>query len=189
MTKYVSDIFEILRRGQFISANHPDDKIQMLFRILEDENEFEELTAYFSKINYQLEEGDGYFYFSRKEQTADLDRKLNRAFEWIDILAFCKTFDPSFDVGYRFSPAEISTALKNNADLKNRLETMKRLGKSRQNYDERIRKIIEIMERDNFVALEQEISETYKVLDSFHYLKELIQIINIPETLENENTP
>lgn len=189
MTKYVSDIFEILRRGQFISSNHPNDKIQMLYRILDDEKEFEELSAYFSKINYQLEDGNGYFYFSRKEQMADLDRKLNQAFEWIDILDFCKTFDPNFDVGYRFSPAEIATGLKNNADLKNKLEMMKRLGKSRQNYDERIRKIIDKMERDNFVALEQEISETYKVLDSFHYLKELIQIINIPETTAHENTP
>lgn len=189
MTKYVSDIFEILRRGQFISSNHPDDKIQLLYRILEEEKEFEELSAYFAKINYQLEQGNGYFYFSRKEQTTDLDRKLNRAFEWIDILDFCKSFNSNFDVGYRFTPAEIATALKNNIDLKNKLETMKRLGKSRQNYDERIRKIIDKLERDNFVALEQEISETYKVLDSFHYLKELIQIINIPENIEDENTP
>lgn len=187
MTKYTADIFEILRRGQFICSNSPDDKIQMLYRIMEEEGMFEQLSDYFSKINYILEWENEYFYFSRKEQTADLERKLRRAFEWIDILDFFKTYDANFDVGYRFTPSEIVSSLKNNADLKNKLEKMKGLGQNQKNYDERIRKLIDKLTRDNFIALELEISETYKVLNSFQYLKDLIQSINIPEGIENEN--
>ncbi|HLS30924.1 MAG TPA: hypothetical protein VK021_08715 [Flavobacteriaceae bacterium] len=186
MTKYVSDIFEILRRGQFICSNSPDDEIQKLYKIMEDEDTFNELSDYFEQINYILEWGNEYFYFSRKEKNADLDRKLNKAFEWIDILDFLKTYNSTFDVGYRFTPAEIVNQLKNNADLKHKLENLKKIGRNKKKYDERVRKIIEKLERDNFITLEDEISESYKVLTSFNYLKELISIINIPEDIQNE---
>ena len=51
---------------------------------------------------------------------------------------------------------------------------------------ERIKKIIEKLEKDNFITLENEITETYKVLTSFNYLKDIITTINIPEEIENE---
>ena len=45
---------------------------------------------------------------------------------------------------------------------------------------------IEKLEKDNFITLENEVSETYKVLTSFNYLKDIITTINIPEEVENE---
>lgn len=48
------------------------------------------------------------------------------------------------------------------------------------------KKIIEKLEKDNFITLENEITETYKVLTSFNYLKDIITTINIPEEIENE---
>src|SRR5690625_4252007 len=116
MTKYVADIFEILRRGQFICDNSPNQEMQTLYNIMEDKNTFEDLYDYFKQINYILEHGNGYFYFSRKEKNTDLDRKLNKAFEWIDWLDFLKSYDNTFDVGFRFTPADIASQLKNNAD-------------------------------------------------------------------------
>src|SRR5690554_3784070 len=185
-TKYTSEIFEILRRGRFICSNSPDDHIKMLYNILEEEETFNELQNYFFHINYQLEHGNEYFYFSRMETNTDLDRKLNKAFRWIDLLDFLKTFDPSFDVGFRFSPAEITNQLKNNADLKNKLDNLKSIGADKKNYSERVKKVIEQLVKDDFVSLENEMSETYKVLTSFNYLKELVTAINIPEEIENE---
>jgi len=187
ITKYTSDIFEVLRKGQFICYNSPKDNIQTLYKILENEDTFEELYEYFYKINYILEEGDEYFYFSRsKEKNNDLERKLEKAFGWIDILDFFKTYDSSFDVGFRFTPSEIDSQLKNNADLKTKLENLKKIGSDKKNYLDRIKKIIEKLERDNYISLENEISETYKVLTSFNYLKDLINTINIPEEIANE---
>lgn len=185
-TKYTSEIFEVLRRGQFICSNSPDDTMQTLYRVLEDEDTFEDLYEYFFQINYVLEHGNEYFYFSRSEKNADLDRKLEKAFGWIDILDFLKTFDSSFDVGFRFSPSEIVSQLKNNADLKTKLDALKKISADKKNFSDRIKKIIERLEKDNFIALENEISETYKVLTSFNYLKDLITTINIPEEIENE---
>jgi len=186
MTKYTSQIYEVLRKGQFICSNSPDEEIQMLYRVLEDKNTFEDLYNYFSMINYRLEYGNEYFYFSRNEKNVDLERKLDMAFAWIDILDFFKTFDSSFDVGYRFSPTDIVSQLKNNADLKSKLDNFKKMGTEKKNHTERVKKIIEKLEKDNFVTLENEISETFKVLTSFNYLKNMISAINIPEDIENE---
>ena len=186
ITKYTSDIFEVLRRGQFICSNSPDDHNQTLYKILEDDGTFQELYDYFYRLNYILEQGNEYFYFSRSEKNVDLDRKLEKAFHWIDILDFFKTFDSSFDVGYRFTPSEILNQLKNNADLKIKLDNLKKIGADKKNFSERVKKIIEKLERDNFILLENEMSETYKVLTSFNYLKDLITTINIPEEIEHE---
>ena len=185
-TKYTSEIFDVLRKGQFICSNSPDDEIQKLYKVLEDEEIFEDLHEYFYQINYILEQGNEYFYFSRIENNADLDRKLEKAFHWIDILDFFKTFDSSFDVGFRFTPSDIANQLKNNADLKTKLEKLKKIGVDKKSYFDRIKKLIEKLEKDNFITLENEISETYKVLTSLNYLKDIISIINIPEEIENE---
>lgn len=186
MTKYTSDIFNVLRKGQFICSNSPDEHMQTLYKVLEDSDTFEDLYEYFFHINYILEHGNEYFHFSRNEKNVDLDRKLEKAFGWIDILDFFKTFDSSFDVGYRFSPSDVVNQLKNNADLKSKLDNFKKIGSDKKNYSDRIKKLIEKLEKDNFISLENEISETYKVLTSFNYLKDIISIINIPEDIANE---
>jgi len=186
-TKYTSDIFEILRRGQFICSNSPDDDIQILYKVLENEDTFEDLYEYFYQINYILEQGDEYFYFSRpNEKNIDIERKIEKAFGWIDILDFLKTFDSAFTVGFRFTVSEIHSQLKNNADLKTKLENLKKIGSEKKNYSDRIKKIIEKLEKDNYITLENEITETYKVLTSLNYLIDLINTINIPEEIANE---
>ncbi|MEM8522036.1 hypothetical protein [Flavobacterium sp. PL12] len=186
ITKYTSEIFDVLRRGQFICSNSPNENIQTLYKILDDQDTFEDLYEYFYQINYILEQGNEYFYFSRVENNVDLERKLEKAFNWIDILDFFKTFDSSFDVGFRFSPADIVNQLKNNADLKTKLESLKKISGDQKNYTDRVKKIIERLEKENFITLENELSETYKVLTSFNYLKDIITTINIPEAIENE---
>ncbi len=186
-TKYTSDIFEILRRGQFICSNSPNSSIQMLYKILEDKDRFEDLYEYFYTINYILEQGDEYFYFSRtNEKNIDIERKIEKAFGWIDILDFFKTYDSSFSVGFRFTPSEIDSQLKNNADLKTKLENLKKIGSDKKNYLDRIKKIIDRLEKDNYITLENDITETYKVLTSFNYLIDLVNTINIPEEIANE---
>ncbi len=186
-TRRTSEIFEILRRGQFICSNSPDESVQTLYRVLEDEEIFEELSDYFSQINYSLERGDEYFCFSRPTpKKDDLERKLEKAFGWIDILDFFKTYDSSFDVGYRFSPSEVDAQLKNNADLKKKLESLKTITSDKKNNLDRVRKVVDKLEKDGYLKLENESAETYKVLTSFNYLKELINSITIPEEIANE---
>ena len=186
MTKYTFKIFEVLRKGQFICSNSPDDDIKTLYKVLDDDDTFIELYEYFKEINYVLERGNEYFYFSRKEKNMDLERKLEKAFDWIDVVDFFNAFNSSFDIGFRFTPSEIHSQLNINADLKFKLENLKTIKLEKKNYLERIKKIIEKLEKDNFISLENELSGTYKVLSSFHYLKDLINTINIPENIEDE---
>lgn len=186
-TNHTAEIFEILRRGQFICSNSPDEHIQSLYRILEDEDTFDELYHYFSKISYGLEKGDEFFYFSRLGiKQVELERKINQALSWIDLVDFFKTYDSSFDVGYRFTPSEVDIQLKNNADLKNKLSNLKQTGGSSISTIEKVCKAIDKMEREGYVKLESEESQTYKVLTSFNYLKDLMNSISIPEECANE---
>jgi hypothetical protein len=187
MTKHTSEIFEILRRGKFICSNSPDNKIKTLYMVLESESNFNELYEYFKHINYILEQGDEYFYFSLPEvKNIDIENKIKKALEWIDILDFFTTYNSSFDVGFRFSPSEIAGQLKNNADLKDKLSNIKGTGLDDKKYLDRIKKLISKLEKDNYIALENKISEEYKVLTSFNYLKDLVDEINISGEIENE---
>jgi hypothetical protein len=46
------------------------------FKILEDEDSFEDLYDYFYQIDYILEQGDEFFYFSRNEKNAFMLQSL-----------------------------------------------------------------------------------------------------------------
>ena len=94
--RQTAQIFEILSRGQFICSNSFDVEIKRLYELLDEETNYENLYNYFREINFTLEKGDGFFYFSRVENRADLERKIKQSFKWIDLLDFFKTFDPSF---------------------------------------------------------------------------------------------
>lgn len=183
--KHIAEIFEVLSKGKYICSNSSDDLNRRLYAILEDDNHYELLKSYFENINFILEKGDGYFYFSRNESKVNLERKLEIAFKWIDILDFFKTFNPSFGSGFRFSIADITVQLNTDADLKAKLKGLKKVTK-KTNYTDAVSKLVEILIRDNFVEVQDEISGTYKVLSSFAYLEELILAIHIPEDVANE---
>lgn len=184
--KYTAEIFEILSKGQFISSNSTKRFIRTLYSILEDEEHFEYLYNTFESINFILEKGDQYFYFSRKESKVNLERKLEIAYKWIDILDFLKTYDNAFGPGFKFSPSEIDIRLDVDVALKTKLNGLKRFAPKKSSYIDIIKKVVDTLEKDHFVELEDEASQTYKVLSSFTYLEQLILTINIPEEVANE---
>jgi hypothetical protein len=183
--KHTAEIFEVLSKGKFICSNSSKDLDRKLYAVLEDEDHFELLTSYFGNINFILEKGNGYFYFSRNESKVNLERKLEIAFKWIDILDYFKTFDHSFGSGFRFSIADITVRLNTDADLKSKLTALKKITK-KTNHTEAVSKLVDYLLKDNFVELQDEITNTYKVLSSFEYLEELIMTLHIPEDIANE---
>ena len=180
--KHTSDIFEILSKGQFICSNSSKDSIRKLYNII-DEN-FEDLLEYFSNINLILEKGDEYYMFTRVENKTDLERKLEAAFKWIDILDFFKTVDQSFGAGYRFTPSDILIKLSVDVDLKNKLEGLKKYASGKEKHAEILDKVLDQLRRDNFIELENEITNSYKTLSSFHYMERLVLSINITESAQ-----
>jgi len=183
--KQTSEIFEILSKGQFISANSESD-MRRLYEIIDSENNFELLYDYFQKINFTLESGNGYYYFSRNESKASLERKIEQAYKWIDILDFFKTYDNSFASGYRFQPAEILIKLTTDADLKSKLENLKKYSNKKVNFADILADIIKILKNESFIEEENSINQTYKVLAAFNYIENLVLAINIHEDIENE---
>jgi hypothetical protein len=49
-----------------------------------------------------------------------------------------------------------------------------------------VNKIVELLCREGFAEIENEILKSFKVLSSFKYLEELINNINIPEEVKHE---
>lgn len=184
--KQTATIFETLSKGQFISSNSSDESTRKLFSVIEDEQNFEFLYNYFLNINFVLEKGDEYFYFSRPENKVDLERKIEQFFKWIDILDFLKSFDHSFSSGYRFTPSHILVKLNLDAELKSKLAGLKRYSGGKDKHSEIVDKILDDLRKDKFIEIENDINREYKVLTAFQYLEKLIMSINIPEETRNE---
>lgn len=186
--KQTGEIFELLSKGEFICSNASDERTRKLYDIIDDKDNFETLTDYFEAINFKLERGDEFFYFSKTEAKADLERKLEIAFRWIDIVDFFKTHDNAFASGYRFAPAEIIVKIGVDAVLKSKADGLRKITRAEEKtpYNEIVLKAVEMLCRDGFAEMENEILKSYKVLASFKYLEELIMKINIPEEVKNE---
>ena len=186
--RQTGEIFDVLSSGQFICSNSADSRITKLYDIIDDADKYEALYDYFFAIGFTLEKGDEFYYFSRKnESKADLERKLETACKWIDILDFFKTFDNAFGSGYSFSPQEIVVKIKVDAVLKNKADGLRKtLKDDKAPYDEIVIKTIEDLCKNGFVEMENEILKSYKILSSFKYLEELVTNINIPEEVQNE---
>ena len=186
--KQTGEIFEVLSSGQFICSNSTDSRITKLYDVIDDGDKYETLSDYFSAIGFILEKGDEYYYFSRKDEAkVDLERKLEAACKWIDILDFFKTYDPAFGSGYSFSPQEIVVKIKVDAVLKSKADWLRKSFKDdNAPYDELVIKTIEDLCRNNFAEKENDILKSYKILSSFKYLEQLVTAINIPEEFQNE---
>ena len=180
-----AEIFKILSKGQFINSNSSDKRIADLYRIIEDEQNFENLDDYFLNINFVLEKGNEYFYFSRPETKVELEKKIETAFKWIDIVDFLKTFRSDFSSGVRFSPSDILVQLKTDADLETKLEGLKKYA-DKETQRDIIERILKILADDTFIEVENSITQQYKVLASFNYLEQLILTISIPKEVQNE---
>lgn len=181
-----AEIFKLLSKGQFISSNNSNRTISDLYNVIDNEDAFDSLKDYFSQINFLLERGDEYFYFSRVETKSDLENKIERAYRWIDIFDFLKTYDNSFGSGTRFSLSDILVKIKTDAELETKLEA---LAKNKNTHLDILEKdIIKPLLDDTFIELENERTGQYKVLAAFKYIELLIMTIVISEDASYEAT-
>lgn len=80
-------IYERLIRGEFLSVDSSDNSIRHLYDDLEEN--FEDYADYFKEVGLQLEQGNGYFYFSRiGEGKQAIEQKLESFLSGLIILTF-----------------------------------------------------------------------------------------------------
>jgi DNA-binding PadR family transcriptional regulator len=177
LPRQTSKIFEVLSKGYFINSNSNDPVQRELYGVTEAHRD--ELEQYFKQIGFELEQGDEYFYFSRKEDKAAIERKIKKAYDWIDILDFFKTFNNGFAPGYRFYTSQLVEETRVNGLLRNKLNELgsQQEGTAKSQID----KILGRLERDGFIEKVDEFTETWKVTAALHYLERLILAIEVPE--------
>lgn len=181
MRKYTNQIFGRLSRGQFISSNSLDADVRSMYNdIEENQQEYEE---YFSQIDFHLSAGDGFFYFSRKEQKVVTESKLQALFQWIDYLDFLKTYDTTFTAGTQFKLSQIE--VRTTADLELR-DKLARLYPDISSNREKIKRLADEMVNIGFAELVNETDEEYQVTSAFHYIEQIIMCINIDEEVKDE---
>jgi hypothetical protein len=180
LPKQTHDIFGIMARGHFISSNGTKDGMNRLYDIISDPDNFENLQNYFSHIRYRIERGNNFFYFSKVDEAPSaIEKKLETFEKYIDIVDLFASMDNKITIGTRFRTGEIAEECIANVRLKQKLQKIP-LYRS-ETLHNKVREICDLMSRDSFLEREDEQSETYKVLDSYTYLLDVINAIAIYE--------
>ena len=180
LPKQTHDIFAIMARGHFISSNGSKDNMGRLYDIIASHENFDRLQAYFNVIRYNIERGNNYFYFSRlHEANSIIEQKLETFERYIDVIDLFASMDNKITIGSRFRPSEIAEECNANVRLKQKLQKIPMYRS--ETLLNKVRDICQLMTRDSFLELEDEQSESYKVLDAYTYLMDMINAISIYE--------
>lgn len=187
LPKQTHEIFAIMARGHFISSNGQKDNMSRLYDIINNPENFDRLQAYFNVIRYNIERGNNYFYFSRVNEANSLIEKKLETFErYIDVVDLFASMDNKVTIGSRFRPSEIAEECNANVRLKQKLQKIPMYRS--ETLLNKVRDICDLMARDSFLELEDEQTESYKVLDAYSYLLDVINAIAIYEESNDENS-
>ena len=179
--KYTSEVFQRLSRGQFISANSIQPEVRAIYNDIE-ENE-KEYTDYFSQIDFLLEGGDGYYYFARNEQKANIEDKLKALLVWIDYLDFLNNYDSTFGPGSQFTLAQIEVRVGADVELKEKLDN---LFDEKLSIHDKLEALAKAMTNQGFAELISQNDSMYQVTNAYRYITHIIECINIDEQVKDE---
>lgn len=175
--KYLQQVFDRLSKGGFVCSDSVSDDVRRIFVDLDDNRE--DYAEYFSKIGFILEEGNGYFYFSRKESKTALADKLKRFGHWIDILDFLVAWEPSIGPGFTFHQSKLLEKMDSDIELRDKASVL---------YDNRVRnseicdRLMEELLKQGFAeAADEDATETYQITSAYRYLEEMVELIAFNE--------
>lgn len=175
-----AEVFETLSRGRFISSNAVTSNERDLYRYVEEHEE--RLNRTFSEIGYQLEAGNNYYYFSKPaEDQQSKERKITKALRWLDLLAFFTTYRKDLCRGARLTPHDIAAQLDINSSLKDQLTALQRGTTAKKNYAEKLDGLFSELKREGFIELENETTQTWKLLDAWDYMEQVVMAVSIFE--------
>ena len=85
-----AQVYDYLSKGNFLCSNTSVKELKTLFLIVEEN--FELLRDYFMYINFVLEQGNNYFYFSRKSCSVSMPGSTS----WISFVLMIRHSDRDF---------------------------------------------------------------------------------------------
>ena len=170
-------IYERLNHGEFLSVDSSDTSIRHLYEDIEEN--FDDYADFFKEIGLQLEAGNGYFFFSRiGEGKQSIEQKLESFFKWLDYLDFLKTYNQSFTAGYQFRKSHLIEQISLDIELKEKAGHLyKKYGAG--SYLEIVNKLLQEMQGMGFAECISEQDESFKITSAFHYVEELVNMIQI----------
>ena len=170
-------IYERLIRGEFLSVDSSDNSIRHLYDDLEEN--FEDYADYFKEVGLQLEQGNGYFYFSRiGEGKQAIEQKLESFSKWLDYLDFLKCYNQAFSAGYQFRKGHLIEQISLDIELKEKANHLfKKYGAGSN--QEIVNKLLQEMQRMGFAECVYIQDETFKITSAFRYAEELVNMIQI----------
>lgn len=175
------EIFEELRLGHFLVRNDPNRARRRLYHECEENSEL--LASYFRPLGYILNQGNGYFFFSKSLQRAQMEKKVGKILDMIDLIALFMEFDSSFDIGWRGAPSSLKESAEDNIVLKDRIDRIK--GVRGDTMQTKCKDAFEKMRDNGYMAIENEENETYLVLDSYAYIYTFLNAIKEDQTDES----
>ena len=104
--------------------------------------------------------------------------KITKALRWLDILAFFTTFRKDLCRGARISPHDIAGQLEINSELKDQLVALQS-GGATKNYAEQLDALFLTLKKEGFLELENETSQTWKLLDAWDYMEQMVMAVSI----------
>lgn len=170
--KYEQQVFDRLSKGGFISADSVDELARRLYLDIDDCRE--EYYDYFSRIGFMLEEGDQYYYFSRKESRSLMAEKLKKFGHWVDVLDFLKAWEPAFGPGFTFMTADLIVKIDSDIELRDKAST---LYDNRSRHDEMVERLVEEMTKQGFIEIIDDVAGRYKVSAAYRYLEDMVNLI------------
>lgn len=177
--RHTKEIFDILKKGSFISQNSTNATMARYYSEIEDD--IKDYAAYYEGVGYTLEGENGYFYFSKQESRLELSEKVQRLAQWIDRIDFLKTYNNAFSVGFSFQKSDILVRLSSDIELK---EKTRGLYTDVKTNEEKIDKLVQELLRIGFIEVENEEEGSYKVVAAFRYIENLLDSLTIFETEE-----
>jgi hypothetical protein len=173
-----AEIFDILSKGQFICSNAVNSNIRYIYKYIEET--FDEIFPKFEEIGYKLETGNNYYYFSKhNESNLNVESKIEKALRWLDILAFFTTFRKDLCRGARFSPYDILPQIDINISLKDQLNDLQKRQTPGKNYQEMLNDLLKELQREGFIDIENEMEQSWKILDAWNYMEKMVTAVNI----------
>jgi len=180
LPRHTKEIFERLSKGNFICQNSPVALEKRLYEICEENSDT--LEAYFQPIGFDLHYGHGYFYFSKELQESQIETKLENILHLLDYIEMFLQYDEYFNVGWRSSPTALAEAATDNIVIRERIEKIR--GLSGSSIFKKCEDVFKKMEREGFMALEDEYEKRYVVLTSYAYLVDFFK--SVEEVSRNE---